>query len=218
MTYLDQVFFSNPNEFILNQLKKLGFENKNTYSLLDTLIDLTITFFSLFWIYQFIMNIMITCFRRYYLNKVSNPKLVFNLSIILFFLWLMLIPLFLFNLFSWYGLIIIPLMFIKLLLFKSKNSYTNINIDEMTMKIDHLVEEIQKNEKNIKVRITKIDALLTYKTTLLKLMNNTNNLNLSYVLFNLMFIFDKYSNLNEKRANLMENEFTQVYKHLALLK
>jgi len=130
----------------------------------------------------------------------------------------MLIPLFLFNLFSWYGLIIIPIMFIKLLLFKSKNLYTNVNIDEITIKIEQLVEEIQKNEKNIKVRITKIDALLTYKTTLLKLMNNTNNLNLSYVLFNLMFIFDKYSNLNEIRANLMENEFTQVYKHLALLK
>src|SRR5574343_550056 len=113
MTYLDQVFFSNPNEFILNQLIKLGFENKNTYSLLDTLIDLTITLFSLFWIYQLIMNVMITCFRIYYLNKVSNPKLVFNLSIILFSLWLMLIPLFLFNLFSWYGLTIIPIMFIK---------------------------------------------------------------------------------------------------------
>jgi hypothetical protein len=130
----------------------------------------------------------------------------------------MLIPLFLFNLFSWYGLIIIPIMFIKLLLFKSKNLYTNVNIDEITIKIEQLVEEIQKNEKNIKVRITKIDALLTYKTTLLKLMNNTNNLNLSYVLFNLMFIFDKYSNLNETRIDLMENEFTQVYKHLALLK
>lgn len=205
--------FSNSYD-INNEFTKKLFGYSSKMISIDTLIPIFVSLISFFWVYKLLLYITITIFRTYYQNRVSNSKLVFNISLIFFILWLMLIPLLAFSLVGVYGLLIIPLMLIKLLL----SNNPSFNFDELTIKIDQSIEELQKNEKNVKIKIAKIDTLLTYKTILSKVKNNTGNLNLSYTMFNLIFIFDKYFNLNETKIDLLEKEFTQIYKYVALLR
>lgn len=206
--------FSNHYD-INNEFTKKLFGYTSKMISINTLISTFLSLISFFWVYKLLLHITITIFRIYYQNRVSDSKLVFNISLILFILWLMLIPTIAFSLVRVYGLLIIPLMLIKILL---SNNYPSLNFDELTIKIDQYVDELQNNEKNIKIRIAKIDTLLTYKTILSKVKSNGGNVNLSYAMFNLIFIFDKYFTLNETKIDLLEKEFAQIYKCVALLR
>lgn len=127
----------------------------------------------------------------------------------------MLIPITIYFFVGVYGLIVIPFMIIKMFLF---NNYNNPNFDELNIRIDQSINELHNCEENVKIKIAKIDTLYTYKTILNKIKSNTGNLNLSYGMFNLIFIFDKYFNLDENKIDLLEKEFAQIYKYMALLK